>query len=123
MVTGHGEELALGLEPYRQWINPYGVARHARHEHIRTLLVLNGAAKKRRHFESALVVDSGRSATSEALLLHLRPLESTRIVRRSPWLVNRNLLNGHNLRSIFAKASYRKFKSREVVLLTFPLLH
>src|SRR3954468_5020680 len=91
MIGRHGRELPLDLEPDRHRVNADGVPRKARDEHVRPLGVVKCPTKHRGDLESALLVDPSRGAAAKALLVHLGPQKSTRIVRRAPSLVNASL--------------------------------
>src|SRR5687768_522144 len=105
MVTGHLREPPLNLEPDRHWIDADVLPGDARHEDVRSMLVVDDPPKHRGHLQPPLLVDPGGRAASQPLLVHLSPLKSTRIVERDRDAVNRKMLIPYGLRVCFALVS------------------
>ena len=66
IVVGDLFQLPFEFEPGGHRVNPDTLARHARHEDVGAMLVLDDRAKRRGDFEPALVVDPGRSTAPKA---------------------------------------------------------
>src|SRR5688572_29586035 len=74
------QQLPLDFQPGRKGVNSDTLSRQARDEHVGPVLVLDDPSKHGGHLQPALVVDPGRRAAAERVLLHFAPQKSTGIL-------------------------------------------
>ena len=102
---GHARELFFKGQPDRHGVQADVLPRQARHEHLRSVLLLDEGTEGVRDLEPPFVINfGGVVAPKHVWLLHFAPQKSTGDSReRLPPSVNRKIMNRQSLRLIFAR--------------------